>query len=173
MTNLRFGYIGLLLLAISTWGFSQSPQEASNSDQTSHPAAQSAAARSDSEPAPEVHTQRRLLRAPCWRQAGMTPDMVNQRWKIEDDQKTRIAEVCSEPSTSARQKHDKIEQIHVDTDQAIARLIPAKELQTFNQCQAELEKSKPHPTGQKELGPCGGIIPPDAMSNDEDHSQHH
>ena len=102
----------------------------------------------------------------------MTPDMVNQRWKIEDEQKTKIAEVCVEPITSAQQKHDKIEQIRVDTDLAIAHLIPAKELQVFNQCQAELEKSKPHPAGQKQLGPCGGIIPVDGMSND-DHSHHH
>jgi hypothetical protein len=99
--------------------------------------------------------------------------MVNQRWKIEDEQKSRIAEVCTESSTSAQQKHDKIQQIHVDTDQAIARLIPTRELQAFNQCQAALEKSKPHPAGQKEIGPCGGIIPPEAMSSDENHSQHH
>lgn len=159
MTNSRIEQVGLLFLAISTWGFAQSPQVASNSDQNSQTAS-------------EVHTPRRLLRAPCWRQAGMTPDMVNQRWKIEDEQKGKIAEVCTEPSTSAQQKHDKIEQIHVETDQAIARLIPGKELQAFNQCQAELEKSKPRPTGQKELGPCGGVIPLDAMSNSDDHSKH-
>jgi len=96
---------------------------------------------------------------PCWRQAGITPDMVNQRWQIEDQQKLRIAQVCAEPSTSAQQKHDKIEQIHADTDQAIAQLIPSKELAAFNKCQAELDQHRPKPVGQKDLGPCGGVIP--------------
>ena len=89
----------------------------------------------------------------------MSPDMVNQRWRIEDQQKVRIAQVCAEPSTSAQQKRDKIEQIHADTDHAIAQLIPAEELAAFNKCQVELDQRRPKPIGQKELGPCGGVIP--------------
>jgi len=96
----------------------------------------------------------------------MTPDMVNQRWQIEDQQKVRIAEVCTEPSTSAQQKHDKIDQIHADTDRSIAHLIPGKELAAFNKCQADLEQRNPKPAGQKQLGPCGGFIPPDSGSTD-------
>lgn len=172
MKKLRIGHLGLLFFALSTWGFAQSPQETPNSDPASQATTQSAPASSDTEPSAGTHARRRLLAAPCWRQAGMTPNMVNQRWKIEDDQKTRIAEACTEPTTTAQQKHDKIQQIQLDTDQAIARLIPAKELHAFNECQAELEKSRPHPAGQKELGPCGGVLPTDAMSNSEDHSQH-
>jgi hypothetical protein len=95
----------------------------------------------------------------------MTPDMVNQRWHIEDQQKLKIAQVCAEPSTSAQQKHDKIEQIHADTDRTIGQLIPAKELAAFNKCQAEVDQLRPKPAGQKEVGPCGGIIP-DTMSAD-------
>jgi hypothetical protein len=95
----------------------------------------------------------------------MTADMVNQRWHIEDEQKVRIAQVCSEPSTSAQQKHDKIEQIHADTDRSIAHLIPSKELAAFNKCQANLDQRHPKPAGQKELGPCGGVIP-DSSSAD-------
>ena len=102
----------------------------------------------------------------------MTPDMVNQRWHIEDAQKGKIAQVCSEPSTSAQQKHDKIIQIHADTDRAVAQLIPAKELAAFNKCQAELDQRNPKPAGQKQLGPCGGIIP-DAMSADATPASEH
>jgi hypothetical protein len=96
---------------------------------------------------------------PCWKEAGMTPDMVNQRWSIEDQQKVKVAQVCAEPSTSAEQKHDKIQQIHADTDRAIGQLIPAKELAAFNKCQAERDQNRPKPANQKELGPCGGVIP--------------
>src|SRR5260370_42620106 len=57
-------------------------------------------------------TPGRVVRAqkpgpPCWKQAGMTPDMVNQRWKLEDQQKVKVAQVCAEPSTSPQQRHDK------------------------------------------------------------------
>jgi hypothetical protein len=98
--------------------------------------------------------------------------MVNQRWKLQDQKKSRIAAVCSEPSTSEQQKHDKIEQIQVETDQAIASLIPTRDRKRFDQCQAEVERSKPHPAGEKELGPCGGVIPKEEMSNGAEEHAH-
>lgn len=102
---------------------------------------------------------------PCWKQAGMTPDMVNQRWKLEDQQKVKVAQVCSEPSTSAQQKHDKIDQIHAETDRSMAQLIPTKELIVFNKCQADLDQRHPKAAGQKALGPCGGVIPASAADD--------
>jgi len=116
--------------------------------------------------------QARVSGTACWKQAGMTPDMVNQRWKIEDQQKTEIAQVCNEPSTSPQQKHDRIEQIHAETDHAIAQLIPSRELSAFNRCQAELESSRPKPAGQKELGPCGGAIPASKSAEPADSAPH-
>jgi hypothetical protein len=108
----------------------------------------------------------------CWKQAGMTPDMVNQRWKIEDQQKVQIAQACAEGSTSSQQKHDKIEQIHAQTDHAISLLIPSKELAAFNKCQADLESKRPKVAGQKELGPCGGVLPA-SISADATSAEHH
>ena len=173
MANLRTGYIGLLLLSFCSLGLAQSTPADTNSGEASQPAAQSAQSSSDANTAADAPgvARRRNHGVPCWRQAGLTAAMVNQRWKLEDEQKSKIAAVCTEPSTSVQQKHDKIEQIQVETDQEIARLIPTKERKTFDQCQAELAKSKPHPSGEKELGPCGGIIRQDEVSNGaEDHS---
>jgi hypothetical protein len=156
MANLRIGYVGLLLLTLCSLGLAQSTPSDATSGNTAQPAAQSAEPASDADAGPDdgaARAHRRSHPAPCWRQAGLTPA------------------ICTEPSTSAQQKHDKIEQIQVETDQAIARLIPTKERKTFDQCQAEVERSKPHPAGEKELGPCGGIIPKDEMSNSaEEHS---
>ena len=121
--------------------------------------AQSDATTQDSPAADQPVYHRARVQTPCWKQAGMTPDMVNRRWHIEDEQKVKIARVCTEPSTSAQQKHDKIEQIHADTDRAIGQLIPTQELKVFNKCQAELDQRRPKTAGQKELGPCGGTIP--------------
>lgn len=173
MANLRIGYVGLLLLTFCSLGIAQSTPVDTNSGKASEPAAQSAEPASDAG-VPDNSAgrgRRRTHPTPCWRQAGLTPDMVNQRWKLEEEQKRNIAAACTEPSTSAQQKRGKIEQIQVETGQAIARLIPAKERKIFDQCEAELERSKPHPAGQKELGPCGGMIPEDDMSNGaEEHS---
>ena len=141
----RNSSIALLFLALGLPVFAQSTETAQNS-----PAAD--------QPVPH----RARVQVPCWKQAGMTPDMVNRRWELEDQQKVRIAQVCAEPSTSAQQKHDKIEQIHADTDGSLAQLIPVKELKAFNKCQAEVDQRRPKAPGKKELGPCGGVIPASA-----------
>src|SRR5215470_2145790 len=150
MRIIRNSSIALLFLMLALHGFAQSAEPASEGS----PAAGAQTHR--------AHAHRGI---PCWRQAGITPDMVNQRWHIEDEQKVKIAQVCAEPSTSAQQKHEKIDQIHADTDRAMGHLIPAKELAAFNKCQADLDQRFPKTAGQKELGPCGGVIP-DSSSTD-------
>lgn len=144
MQVMRNCSIGLLLVTLGVSAFGQSPNASEGNVTESKMAARRA----------------RLYNAgpPCWRQAGMTPDMVNQRWHIEEQQKTQIAQVCTDPATSPQQKHDKINQIHADTDRSLAQLIPAKELSAFNKCQAALDQRRPKPAGQKELGPCGGVV---------------
>jgi len=153
----RNSSIALLFLAVGLPVFAQSAEPAQNDS-------------------PEARTEVRRTRvhhAPlCWKQAGMTADMVNQRWQIEDQQKVKIAQVCAEPSTSAQQKRDKIEQIHADTDRAISELIPTKELTAFNKCQAERDQASPKPAGQKELGPCGGVIP-NSVAEDANEAPEH
>src|ERR1700760_4191730 len=135
MRIVRNSSLALLFLMLALQGFAQAADPADASS-------------------PADATERQRVRpsrgVPCWRQAGMTADMVNQRWHIEDEQKQKIAQVCTEPSTSAQQKHEKIEQIHPDTDRAIGHLIPTKELAAFNKCQADLDQRRPKPVGQKE-----------------------
>lgn len=141
---LRNCSITLLLLGLGVPGFAQ----AVNTGQ------------SDATSLTTAHRSRVRDHGPlCWKQAGMTPDMVNQRWYIEDQQKVKIAQVCSEPTTSAQQKHDKINEIQADTERELEGVIPVKSLAVFNKCQAELDQRRPKPPGQKELGPCGGVIP--------------
>lgn len=154
---LRNSSIALLFLTVGLPVFAQSAEPAQNNS-------------------PEARTEIRRTRVHhgpvCWKLAGMTPDMVNQRWQIEDQQKVKIAQVCAEPSTSAQQKHDKIEQIHADTDRAISQLIPTKELTAFNKCQTERDQATPKPAGQKELGPCGGVIP-NSVAEDANEAPEH
>ena len=166
MDVLRKGSISLLFLTIGVAGFAQSEapaQKEAPSAQT-EPASQNEAGSQETPAAPRI--RHRSYGPPCWKQAGMTADMVNQRWKIEDQQKVTIAGVCSEASTSPQQKHDKIEQIHANTKQAIAKIIPGDTLAKFNKCEADLEKSRPASASKKQLGPCGGTIPTAGAEHD-------
>ena len=110
---------------------------------------------------------------PCWREAGIAPEMMNQRWHIEEDGKAKISAVCTEPSLSAEQRLAKIHEVQQQTDEEIANLIPAKQLTVFKACQAERDKEKashPSKTTEKELGPCGGVIPANSSMAGHEHS---
>jgi len=110
---------------------------------------------------------------PCWREAGITPDMVNQRWHIEDEGKTKISAVCTDPSLSAEKRLAKIHEIQQQTDTEIAKLIPEKQLTAFKACQAERDKQKAShasKTPEKELGPCGGVIPSSSSMAGHEHN---
>ena len=114
---------------------------------------------------------------PCWKVAGITPEMVNQRWQIEDNAKGQINTVCADSSLTAQKRQDRIHQINEQTEQEIAKFIPANELSSFKSCQAERDRERAqylakHPEkAQKELGPCGGIIPqqPGAPAHSHEH----
>lgn len=108
----------------------------------------------------------------CWREAGIAPARVNERWKIEDDAKVRIGGVCSQASLTPEKKRDRIHQINDETQQEIAKIIPAEQLSAFNACEAKREQENakhPGPIAQKQLGPCGGIIPAEPESGGHSH----
>lgn len=111
----------------------------------------------------------------CWREAGIAPAKVNERWKLEDGAKVKINEVCSEASLTPEKKREKILQINEQTEQEIAKIIPAQQLAAFNACEGKREQENakhPGPIAQKQLGPCGGVIPaaPEAGGHSHEHS---
>jgi hypothetical protein len=159
MRFLKYGCVSFLFVMTAVAGFAQSM-----------PAAEDQTAPADSSTTTHA-ARRRYHHTLCWKQAGITPDMVNRRWKIEDNQKVEIATVCRDPKTNAQQKRDLIEQIHANTEQAIGQVIPSAELAKFNKCEAASPKTAPASAPGKELGPCGGVIPKDAA--DESHGMEH
>ena len=76
------------------------------------------------------------------REAGIPPAKVNERWKIEDNAKGKISEVCSDVSLTPEKKREKIRQINEQTEQEIAKLITAKQLAAFKACQAKRDQEK-------------------------------
>ena len=120
----------------------------------------------------EPHSANRARLALCWKQAGIAPAAMNQRWKIQDNGKARINEVCNDPTLTPEKRRDRIGQINEETDREIAKIIPAKQLQAFKACQAEQEKGKAKRPGskpQRELGPCGGVIPEQPSTPEHSH----
>jgi hypothetical protein len=100
--------------------------------------------------------------------------MMNQRWKIQDNAKGRIDEVCTDPTLSPEKKRDRIRQINEETDQEIAKIIPAKQLAEFKACQAEQDREKAKRSANKPhrvLGPCGGVIPEQPATAQHSHEQ--
>jgi hypothetical protein len=123
---------------------------------------------------PRAGTRRPARQSPCWRIAGISPSMVNQRWQIEADAKAKIGAVCSNDSLDPKQKADKLRQIDEQTTREIAKIIPAKQLGEFKTCQAERDREKAQRAGgtpHREIGPCGGAIPakPSAAEHSHDH----
>lgn len=149
-------HAGLVLLLFVLPAFSQSAET---------PAQPQAPAQSA--PAGET-SQKRSMRnhePPCWRVAKISPDLINQRWTIEDQGRKEIAAVCRDTKTTAKQKQEKIQAVHQEKDEEFARIISAGQLKTLKACEAQREKDKPKTASkEKELGPCGGIIPQNADS---------
>jgi len=155
----RKGACALLTLALTVPVLAQS-------DQTSAPAAAGMAHHQHALGARRVSL--RNQQPPCWKQAGISPETVNERWKIEDEDRVKTRGICSEAALSPEQKKEKIKQADKVRDAEIAKLISAKQLEAYNACKAERDQNRPKMTAV-ELGPCGGVIPPATNSAPHSH----
>ena len=181
MRSLKIGVFAILALPLTvsvvdhSLGSARMDRSRQSSPQT--PAAQSppqpGAASAQPQPVPggprRASSQRQ---APCWRLAGIAPALVNQRWHIEDNAKGKISAVCTDPALTAEKRREKIQEINAETEQEIAKIIPAKQLEALKACQAERDQEnakRPGTKGQKELGPCGGVIPPEPEGPSHQH----
>jgi hypothetical protein len=137
------------------------------------PAVQAPAAPSQEQPVPLGPRRASAERqTPCWRLAGIAPELMNRRWHIEDHAKGKISAVCTDPAMTAEKRREKIQEINAETEQELAKIIPAKQLEAFKACQAERDQEnakRPGAKGQKELGPCGGVIPPEPGAPSHQH----
>ena len=94
---------------------------------------------------------------PCWQQAGISKDVMEQRKTLEEQAKTQIAAVCSDASLNTQQKRQKIKSIHQQTQQQLQALITADQQAALKSCQASRREANPgtaagpHPGA----GPCG------------------
>src|SRR5438270_9838942 len=59
----------------------------------------------------------------CWREAGIAPAKVNERWKVEDGAQVKINAVCSEASLTPEKKSEKVHEIHLPIHEDVAKSI--------------------------------------------------
>lgn len=158
-----------LTVSVVAYSLGSAPMEPSRQSSPQAPAAQSSpqapSQTAQSQPPPpasrRAYPPRQLS---CWRVVRVDPAAVNQRWHIQDNAKGKIASVCNDASLTAEKKREKIQEINEQTDQEIAKIIPAKQLEAVKQCESEQEQERakhqgPKTQKEKELGPCGGAIP--------------
>jgi len=102
-------------------------------------------------------------REPCWKEAGISPSVLQQRRSIEEKAKSQIAAVCADSSLSAQQRAAQIKAIHQQTEQAIQALLTGQQQEALKACRAAREggKENPHPEPPKgqATGPCGEPAP--------------
>jgi hypothetical protein len=99
-------------------------------------------------------------RDPCWEQAGVPKQAMEQRRSIEQSARTQIQAVCMDTSMTPQQKHEKIRSIHEQTQQQLQGLFTAQQQETLKACQAARRggQSAPMPHGGGR-GPCGEELP--------------
>lgn len=96
---------------------------------------------------------------PCWQQAGISKQIMEQRKDLEQQAKSQVAAVCADTSLNAQQKREKIKAIHQQTMQQVQALITTQQQDALKSCQASRKEAQsengggPHPGAGK--GPCG------------------
>ena len=98
---------------------------------------------------------------PCWQQAGISKEVMEQRKTLEQQAKSQVAAVCADTSLTAQQKREKIKAIHQQTQQQVQALITTDQQAALKSCQAARKEAQtengggPHPGAGK--GPCGDM----------------
>jgi hypothetical protein len=100
---------------------------------------------------------------PCWQQAGISKDVIDQRKAVEADTHSQVQAVCADTSLNDQQKKQKIHEIHQESKQKVAGLMTEQQQQELQSCQKERAANHPAPAGTQPGmqhgggGPCGSL----------------
>jgi Spy/CpxP family protein refolding chaperone len=95
---------------------------------------------------------------PCWRQAGISQSVMEQRHGIERDTHSQVAAVCENSSLTPQQKQQQAREVREQGQQKMDALVTPQQLSTLHACQQQRGTYHPnnggHPGGP---GPCGNF----------------
>ena len=100
---------------------------------------------------------------PCWKQAGISQQVQQQRRQIEDNTRAEVQSVCNDSSLSQQQKQAKIRQIHQQSKQQIQGLMNQQQWQAVESCRSQRSTSGrsmgkiARGGGGGGQGPCGSL----------------
>jgi len=107
---------------------------------------------------------------PCWKVAGISPEVIARRRGIEQETQARVRQVCADPSLSDQQKRQEIRRLRQAASQESLSLTTPEQRAAVKQCNEEraaqhahphpvahlprpvIPNPRPHPTG-----PCGNM----------------
>jgi TolA-binding protein len=102
----------------------------------------------------------RTHQEPCWKQAGLSQQVQQQRREVEQNSRAQIESVCNDSSLTQQQKHAKIRQIHEQSHQQIEALMSPQQRQAVESCRAQRGAAGGHGlrshAGEGQ-GPCGSM----------------
>jgi hypothetical protein len=107
---------------------------------------------------------------PCWKVAGISPEVMARRRSIEQETRERVRQICADSSTSDQQKHQEIREVRKTAAQEIQGLTTPEQREAVKQCTQERAEQHaaahpvaraPHPSAPNAhpgpSGPCSGI----------------
>ena len=74
---------------------------------------------------------------PCWKQAGISQEAMQQHKAIEQRSRQEIQSVCSDTSLTPQQRHEKIRTIQEQTRAESERFVTAQQMQSLKSCRAQ------------------------------------
>lgn len=90
---------------------------------------------------------------PCWKQAGISPSVVQQHRSIVQNTRSQERSVCSDSALTAQEKQQKIHEIRGQAARETEALLTPQQAQTLRSCRQARGEGGHHGRG----GLCGGM----------------
>jgi len=96
---------------------------------------------------------------PCWKQAGISPSVMEQHHAIELDRRSQVETVCQNSSLTPQQKQQQVREIRQQAQQKMDALITPEQQSTLHACQQQRGMNGSSNGGQHPGGamPCGNF----------------
>jgi Spy/CpxP family protein refolding chaperone len=105
--------------------------------------------------APPYSQPNRVRQEPCWRQAGISSAVFEQRQAIERDAHSQVSSVCADTSLTPQQKLARVREIREQAQQKTGELITPDQEKALTACRQQ--RNANHAGGGMHEGgnPCG------------------
>lgn len=107
---------------------------------------------------------------PCWKVAGISPDVIARRRAIAQETQARVRQICADSSLSDQQKRQEIRRVRQAASEESQNLVTPEQRAAVKQCNQERAAAHAHPHPVARLprpgiprpephatGPCGEL----------------